>query len=42
MLGTYRNELNLDPNNEKKYNVNTDWHLHSPLFNYRIFTHFYM
>ena len=34
----YRNELDLDPNNEKKYNVNVEYFINEPLFNHRIWS----
>ena len=34
--------MDLDPNNEKKYNVNTDWNLHIPLFNHKVRAHLFM
>ena len=37
-MGIYRNELDLDPNNEKKYNINIEWVYHTPLFNHRLNT----
>ena len=41
-VGMYRNELDLDPHNEKKYNANKEWFHSYPLFNHRIRSHSYI
>ena len=41
-LGMFRNELDLDPNNEKKYNVNEETMYNIPLFNYRTKSEFFI
>ena len=38
----YRNKLDLDPNNEKKYNVNVEWIYNVPLFNHRVRSQFFI